>query len=117
MSIESTDLRLIDSGEAYMAAVAEYVVRGGSPDDVLARCPVCEQVNVGPGHRTPLGHECPFGRPRDAVSNDPNTCPACHFGDRRVPHTTSHGRQCAHVPEPSAAEARLLSAPLEAAGD
>lgn len=56
-----TDLRIADLGEAYMAAVAEYVIRGGNPDNVMARCLVCEQVNVGPGHRTPLGYECSFG--------------------------------------------------------
>lgn len=57
-----TDLRIADSGEAYVTAVAEYVIRGGNPDNVMVQCPVCEQVNVGPGHRTPLGYRCSFGR-------------------------------------------------------
>lgn len=48
-----------DHGDAYVAAIAEYVVRGGNPDDVMSRCPVCEQVNVPAGHRTPLGYDCP----------------------------------------------------------
>lgn len=53
-----------DAGVAYGLALAEYVVRGGNPDRVMARCPVCEQTNVGPGHRTPLGYDCSFGRAR-----------------------------------------------------
>lgn len=50
-----------DPGEAYTRALVEYIERGGRPGDVLAACPVCQQTNEAPGHRTPLGHPCAFG--------------------------------------------------------
>lgn len=51
----------MDSGVAYVLATAEYLVRGGKPDSIMAKCPVCELPNVGPNHITPLGHRCQFG--------------------------------------------------------
>ncbi len=61
------DEQVADAGEAQTLAVAEYVVRGGNPDDVTpgivpGRCLVCEQSDVPLRHRTPLGHECPAAR-------------------------------------------------------
>jgi hypothetical protein len=56
------DKAIEDQGTAYGMAVAEYVTRGGDPNAVMVKCPVCELVNVGPGHTTPLGHPCPFGK-------------------------------------------------------
>lgn len=48
--------------------------------------------------------EYPYPAPK-AV--DPNQCPVCQFGDRRVRHTTPTGQECAHQPEPSEAGKRL----------
>lgn len=53
--------RIVDPGAAYAEAVVEYIVRGGDPDQLMARCPVCDLVNVGPGHHTPIGRRCSFG--------------------------------------------------------
>lgn len=43
-------------------------------------------------------------------TSDLNQCLVCQFGDRRVRHTTATGEECAHQPEPSQAEKRLIEA-------
>lgn len=51
--------------------------------------------------------------PVEEPAADPNQCPVCQFGDRRVRHTTPTGQECAHQPEPSEAEKRLIEEPAE----